>query len=473
MSLPRKQETAMASVSTVLVLLLLCSCCHSLVAHAGNGERHKVLELNSKAVCSERNAIPSSSGGTTVPLNHRHGPCSPVPSGKKRPTHEELLKRDQLRAEHIQRKFSRNAAAVDGAGELQQSKASVPTKLGSSLDTLEYVISVKLGSPGVTQTVSIDTGSDVSWVQCNPCPAPPCHAQADPLFDPAASSTYAAFSCGAAECAQLEQQGNGCGANSECQYGVQYGDGSTTNGTYSHDTLTLSGADVVKSFQFGCSHTESGFSDQTDGLMGLGGGAQSLVSQTAAKYGNSFSYCLPPTSDSSGFLTLGGPSGGASGFVTTRMLRSRRVPTFYGARLQDIAVGGKQLGLPPSVFAAGSVVDSGTIITRLPQTAYSALSSAFRAGMKQYRSAPPRSILDTCFDFTGQTNISIPTVELVFSGGATVDLDANGIMFGSCLAFTSTGDDRTTGIIGNVQQRTFEVLYDVGNSVLGFRSGAC
>uniref|UniRef100_A0A0E0K4K0 Peptidase A1 domain-containing protein n=1 Tax=Oryza punctata TaxID=4537 RepID=A0A0E0K4K0_ORYPU len=457
----------MASVSPLLLLLILCSY-HSVVAQ----HSYKVLELNSKAVCSESNAISSSLSGTTVPLNHRHGPCSPVPSSKKRPTEEELLKRDQLRAEHIQRKFAMNAV-VDGAGELQQSKVSVPTKLGSSLDTLEYVISVGLGTPAVMQTVTIDTGSDVSWVQCNPCPTPPCHAQTGALFDPAKSSTYKAVSCAAAECTQLEQQGNGCSAaNSECQYGVLYGDGSTTNGTYSRDTLTLSATDAVKGFQFGCSHVESGFSDQTDGLMGLGGGAQSLVSQTAATYRNSFSYCLPPTSGSSGFLTLGG-GGGVSGFVTTPMLRSRQVPTFYGARLQDIAVGGKQLGLSPSVFSAGSVVDSGTIITRLPPTAYSALSSAFKAGMKQYRSAPARSILDTCFDFTGQTKIAIPTVALVFSGGAAIDLDVNGIMYGNCLAFTATGDDGTTGIIGNVQQRTFEVLYDVGKSKLSFRSGAC
>ncbi|KAL5212205.1 hypothetical protein ABZP36_023052 [Zizania latifolia] len=374
----------MASVLPLL-LLLLCSY-HSLVAHAGDGQSYRVLSLNPKAVCSEPNAIPSSSGGTTVPLNHRHGPCSPVQSEKKM-TDEELLRRDQLRADHIQRKFSKNA----GADDIQQSKVTVPTTLGSSLNTLQYVISVGIGSPAVTQTMTIDTGSDVSWVQCKPCPNPPCHAQTGSLFDPTASCTYAPFSCSAAECTQLAQQGNGCNSNSQCQYIVVYGDGSSTNGTYSSDTLTL----------------------------------------------------------------------------------SKQVPTFYGATLQDIVVGGKKLGLSPSVFSAGSVVDSGTIITRLPPTAYSALSSAFKDGMKQYPPAQPRSILDTCFDFTGQDEISIPTVALVFSGGAVVDLDANGIMFGSCLAFAATDDDGTTGIIGNVQQRTFEVLYDVGSSVLGFRSGAC
>lgn len=123
-------------------------------------------------------------------------------------------------------------------------------------------------------------------------------------------------------------------------------------------------------------------------------------------------------------------------------------------------------------------MDSGTIITRLPPTAYSALSSAFKAGMQQYPPATPSGILDTCFDFSGQSSISIPTVTLVFSGGAAVDLAFDGIMLEisssiRCLAFTPNGDDSSLGIIGNVQQRTFEVLYDVGGGAVGFKAGAC
>ncbi|XP_024317248.1 aspartyl protease family protein At5g10770-like [Brachypodium distachyon] len=117
---------------------------------------------------------------------------------------------------------------------------------------------------------------------------------------------------------------------------------------------------------------------------------------------------------------------------------------------------------------------SGTIVTRLPPTAYEALSSAFKDGMKQYPPAEPQSILNTCFDFTGQeNNVTIPSVALVLDGGAVVDLDPNGIILSSCLAFAATDDDRSSGIIGNVQQRTFEVLYDVGQSVFGFRPGVC
>ncbi|KAL6912222.1 hypothetical protein ACP4OV_001027 [Aristida adscensionis] len=461
---------AMASVSiSTFLLLLLCSYGHSLAAaHAGGGLSYKVLDtgkqLKSDAACSEHKAV-ASSGGATVALHHRYGPCSPVNSTAK-PTLEEMLRRDQLRAAYVQRKFS--GAKRGGAGGVQQSDATVPTTLGTSLNTLEYVITVGIGSPAVTQTMLIDTGSDVSWVQCSPCAQ--CHSQADALFDPSASRTYSPFSCGAAACAQLGQEGNGCSA-SQCQYIVNYGDGSTTTGTYGSDTLSL-GSNAVRSFQFGCSRSESGFGDQTDGLMGLGGGAQSLVSQTAGTFGKAFSYCLPATAGSSGFLTLG--AGGAGGFVKTPLLRSSQVPTFYGVRLQGIRVGGKQVSVPASAFAAGTIMDSGTIITRLPPTAYSALSSAFKAAMAgKYPAAQPSGILDTCFDFGGQSSVSIPSVALVFSGGAVVDLDGSGIILDSCLAFAPNGDDGSLGIIGNVQQRTFEVLYDVGRGAVGFRSGAC
>ncbi|VAI92550.1 unnamed protein product [Triticum turgidum subsp. durum] len=125
----------MASVSK-LVLLLLCAY-HTLVAHAGDdlGSYYMVLpagSLKSATVnCTDHKAVSSPSGGVvTVPLHHRHGPCSPVPSTKA-PTLEEMLWRDQLRAEYIGQKFS----GVKGGG-VEQSDVTVPTTLGLSLGTL-------------------------------------------------------------------------------------------------------------------------------------------------------------------------------------------------------------------------------------------------------------------------------------------------------------------------------------------------
>jgi hypothetical protein len=71
--------------------------------------------------------------------------------------------------------------------------------------------------------------------------------------------------------------------------------------------------------------------------------------------------------------------------------------------------------------------------------------------MAQYPQAPPVDPFDTCFDFTGQNNITIPGVALVFDGGAIVNLGFDGIIQNGCLAFAATSD---ISIIGNVQQRT-------------------
>ncbi|XP_047046436.1 aspartyl protease family protein At5g10770-like [Lolium rigidum] len=452
----------MAYVAQLLLLVLCTLTYHSLGAADATGS------LKAEAVCAEPQVTSSSSGRITVPLNHRYGPCSPMPSTNE-PTMAEQLRADQLRAEYVRRK-------VLGLGdEPKQSELTVPTTLGSALDSRLYVITVDIGTPAVTQHMIIDTGSDVSWVQCNPCPEPSCHAPNGTLFDPLQSSTYVPFNCTSATCLQLDGNNVGCSSSQECQFYVGYGDGANTTGTYGADTLVLTDSETVSGFQFGCSHEADGFTDQTDGLMGLGGDVQSLVSQTAATYGKAFSYCLPATSSTSGFLTLGAPND-TSDFVTTPMLRVKDYLTFYNVLLQDIQVDGNLLGISPSVFAAGSLMDSGTRITTLPLEAYSALSSAFKASMTQYAEAPPWGYFETCFDFAGveQDDLTIPPVALVFDGGAIVDLDRSAIIdvASSCLAFFPTNE--TDGsVIGCVQQRTFEVLHDVGQSVFGFRKGAC
>jgi hypothetical protein len=382
-------------------------------------------------------------------LNHRNGPCSPVASKQRRM--EEVLRLDELRADYVQR----------GAGGLEPSHVRVPNILASGLGSLEYIVSVGIGSASFGQTIIMDTGSDVSWVRCN--------TQVGRPFDPRASSSYAPFSCSSGECALLGQEGQGCSGDGQCQYAVSYYDGSYTTGTLASDKLALTDSEAIQSFQFGCSHSD-GFDDRLDGLLGLGGGVQSLPSQTAGMYGSQFSYCLPPTPASSGFLTLGAPIDESS-FTTTRMFRIPGHLTFYYVLLRGIKVAEKPLDLPPSIFAGGSVLDSGTVITRLPTTAYAALSSAFKDEMKQYPPGPPIGILDTCFDFGGQDMVMIPRVALVFDDGAVVELDANGIMTESCLAFAAGTNDAS--IIGNVQQRTYEVLYNVGQNIVGFRAGAC
>ena len=348
----------------------------------------------------------------------------------------------------------------------------IPAQRGSALGTGNYIVNVGFGTPKVAQTVVFDTGSDVTWIQCQPC-VTSCYQQQDQLFDPTKSSTYANISCSSPDCSAL--QTSGC-SGSTCIYAVQYGDNSQTVGFYAQDTLTLAPSDVIPNFKFGCGEKNSGLFGRAAGLIGLGRRPVSLVSQTAQKYGGAFSYCLPPTSSSAGYLTFGSAS--ASNAQFTPMLSQSGRPTFYFLELMSIFVSGQKLATSPALFSnAGVIIDSGTVITRLPPTAYSLLRTAFRDGMKQYPTAPAASILDTCYDLRNYSTVSIPKVALQYQG-ATMDLDPTGILYfasanQACLAFAPNGDDTDLAIIGNTQQRRFKVLYDVSKKTIGFGPGGC
>ncbi|XP_066374922.1 aspartyl protease family protein At5g10770-like [Miscanthus floridulus] len=230
---------------------------------------------------------------------------------------------------------------------------------GYSVDSLEYVVTVGFGTPAVQQTVLIDTGSDLSWVQCKPCNSGECSSQKDPLFDPSRSSSYSPARCDSDECKNLAACGDGCstnGTNNQCRFGILYADGSRTAGVYSRDRLTLTRVDTVNNFRFGCGHDHR-WSATYDGLLALGRLPMSLVVQTSSVYRGAFSYCLPAVNSRSGFLALG----------------VRRSATW-----------GFRLDLQPSAFAGGMMIDSGKVVTSLQSTAYRALRAAFRKAMAAY-----------------------------------------------------------------------------------------
>ncbi|KAL6635035.1 hypothetical protein ACP70R_027706 [Stipagrostis hirtigluma subsp. patula] len=423
--------------------------------------------IATELVAPRRNGTPSLA---VLRLTHRHGPCAPArTSSLESPSIADTLRADQRRAEYILRRVSGRAAQQQLSGSKAAAAATMPANWGYDIGTLNYVVTVSVGTPGVPQTMEVDTGSDLSWVQCTPCAAPSCYAQKDPLFDPTQSTSYAAVPCGGADCARLGIYAYDC-SGAQCGYVVSYGDGSNTTGVYSSDVLSLTATDAVPGFLFGCGHAQSGTFKGIDGLLGLGRQDLSLVEQTLGVYGGVFSYCLPTKPSTTGYLTLGGAP---AGFATTQLLSSPSAPTYYVVMLTGISVGGKQLSVPASAFAGGTVVDTGTVVTRLPPTAYAALRSAFRSGMAPYGypAAPPTGILDTCYNLTGYGAVTMPSVALAFSGGATVTLSGDGILLSGCLAFAATGGDGDMAILGNVQQRSMEVRID--DTSVGFKPNSC
>lgn len=410
----------------------------------------------------------------TLKIVHRHGPCSHLNEDQaSTPTIAEIMSRDQSRVKSLQERLRVNS---DGNG-LEGSKATIPAHSGDSIGSPNYVVTLGLGTPKKDLTLVFDTGSDITWIQCQPCVS--CYPQQEPIFNPSTSQTYKNITCTSQQCSQLRRQSCATDTNT-CIYSISYGDQSYTLGFFATETLTLNPADVFPNFAFGCGLENVGLFQGAAGLLGLGRNALSLVGQTASKYGKYFSYCLP-TLSSSGTLAFGkegGPTNSAS-LKYTQLLTKLNGPSFYFIEVLAIKVGEQTLSISPSVFSSsGTIIDSGTVITRLQPEAYAALRTSFQQQMTNYEMTQGPEPFDTCYDFSGHDTVVVPGISFVFGGGVEVPLDLFGIISPTsrtqgCLAFAGNGDASEVGIFGNQQQLTLDVVYDVDGGKLGFGTGGC
>ncbi|KAE8733259.1 hypothetical protein F3Y22_tig00001425pilonHSYRG00009 [Hibiscus syriacus] len=437
-----------------------------------------VASLLPSSACTSDAAAQAWDKDSSLSVVHKHGPCSQLHQEKASiPTHAQILLQDEVRVKSIHSKLAKNldlnnAKQTDAAAQL-------PAKDGSLIGSGNYIVTVGLGTPKKDLSLIFDTGSDITWTQCQPC-VRRCYKQKDPIFSPALSSTYSNVSCSSTACSSLNSAtGNSPSCSSAaCVYGIQYGDSSFSVGFFAKEKLTLTSRDVFNNFLFGCGQNNQGLFGGAAGLLGLGRNKLSLPSQTAVKYKKIFSYCLPSSRSSTGFLRFG--NGRVSKSVNfTTLSTIPQGESFYGINIIGISVGGKKLSISASVFAgSGAIIDSGTVITRLPPTAYSALRSEFRGQMKQYPMAQPLSILDTCYDFSKYSTVTIPTISFLFSRGVEVPINARGILYANgktqvCLAFAENSDDSIVAIFGNTQQKTLEVVYDGATGRIGFGTAGC
>ncbi|KAF6138389.1 hypothetical protein GIB67_030133 [Kingdonia uniflora] len=328
------------------------------------------------------------------------------------------------------------------------------------------------------------TGSALTWLQCQPCKTY-CHPQIGPIFNPSSSTTYKFVPCDAPVCNDLESNTlnvPSCTTLNICSYEATYGDGSYSIGYLNRDTLTFEIGLGTKGLTLaeyicGCRQDSHGLFGKSTKFVGMACNKHSMFSQLSSKYGMSmFSYYLP-TSTSIGTFTIG-PSP-SKAYVFILMITNPRDPSLYFLRLTGITVDGIPLKVSPLLYKTSTIIDSGTIITRLPIRVYEALQEAFVKNMmsKRYKQAPSYSILDTCLKANGK-NMTIPEVSIIFSGGARLKLGADKIVIQveddiKCLAFASNGATNGISIVGNRQQETSVAVYDATNSRIGFAARGC
>ncbi|CAF1787418.1 aspartyl protease family protein At5g10770-like isoform X1 [Brassica napus] len=470
-----------------IITLVLCAwlsfCCTDGAQKRKSGEVsfHRILASSlfpssSSCVLSPR----ASNTKSSLLLTHRHGPCSSLSSKKAKtsPNHDDILRLDQARVKSIHSKLSKKLTPQYRVSQSQSTE--LEARDGSTLGSGNYIVTVGFGTPKHDLSLVFDTGSDLTWTQCEPCgKTGTCYPQEEPIFNPSSSTSYSNVSCSSPVCDSLTSQGHyrNCSA-SNCIYGIGYGDSSFTVGFLAKEKFTLN-TDVFDGVNFGCGENNQGLFYGAAGLLGLGRGEFSLPSQTAMTYNNIFSYCLPSSADYTGHLTFGSSGGLSNSVKYTPISTARHSASFYGLDIVGITVAGKELEIPLTVFSApGAIIDSGTVITRLPPKAYAALRTAFKENMSNYTTTMGQSILDTCYNFTGLETVEIPKVSFSFKGGTDVEVDSKGILYvfdasEVCLAFVGNGNDDDVAIFGNVQQKTIQVVYDGAGGRVGFAPDGC
>ncbi|KAK2658589.1 hypothetical protein Ddye_005122 [Dipteronia dyeriana] len=130
-----------------------------------------------------------------------------------------------------------------------------------------------------------------------------------------------------------------------------------------------------------------------------------------------------------------------------------------------------------------TILDTGTIVSRLPRQVHEELRSAFQDSMYQYPPADQSSDpMDTYYDLSGyddDINKIVPSMKLNFDGPQDLNLDPSAVVWKDsdsrkvCLAFAGNGNSNDLTIIGNHQQRNLKISYSLLDKKVGFTTGGC
>ncbi|KAF7149944.1 hypothetical protein RHSIM_Rhsim02G0219800 [Rhododendron simsii] len=409
---------------------------------------------------------------------HQHGPCSHINQDQaSAPTMTQILSHDQSRVASIQRRLGSKKARNRTRGSRATLQANPFRQDG------KFYVTVGLGTPKKDLSLILDTCSSLTWTQCEPCTK--CFYQREPIFNPSESKSYRNITCNAPQCSQLTSAtrvSTDC-SSATCTYGIQHrgdieGDSSSV-GSLGYEELTITPSDIFPNFIFGCGRNNQGPFYSAAGLLGLSRDPLSAVSQTASKYGTYFSYCLP-TPTGTGSLTFGKGGTTSKNIKFTPSPVNPKAPSFYFVDLIGIKVGGRRLPVSESVFkTSGTIIDTGTVITRLPSAAYAALRTSFLESTKGsgFRNGE-FSFLDTCYDYNMFDAVKIPTISFLFGGNIEVPVSEVGILYFHnlakvCLAFAGNTDASDVSILGSLHQETLDVVYDIKGEQIGFGTGGC
>ncbi|XP_076953682.1 aspartic proteinase Asp1-like [Bidens hawaiensis] len=265
-------------------------------------------------------------------------------------------------------------AAVNSTSGHRSSSSIVFQVTGNVYPTGYYYVTVNIGNPPKPYWLDLDTGSDLTWLQCDvPCtkcfPAP--HKPYKPNKNLVTCTDPLCASVNGPETLNCESP------NDQCDYEVQYADHGSSLGLLVKDWFPLqyTNRTVVKPrLAFGCGYNQEveGPMDPpyTDGVLGLGSGKASILHQLneLGVTKNVVAHCLGAQGD--GHLFFGDEFVPSSGVIWSPM-STTKIENHYYLGTAELYVGGKTSGKKGLPIA----FDSGSTYTYFSEEAYKALLS--------------------------------------------------------------------------------------------------
>lgn len=380
------------------------------------------------------------------------------------------------------------ASKIRSSKSLQSSSASSSTQRLNFKYSMALVVSLPIGTPPQAQQMVLDTGSQLSWIQCH-------NKTPTASFDPALSSSFSILPCNHPICKPRVPDftlPTSCDQNRLCHYSYFYADGTLAEGNLVREKVTFSKYQSTPPVALGCA-TES---KDAEGILGMNLGRLSFASQARIA---KFSYCTPTRQNNakvkpSGAFYLGqNPNSRTFKYVDILSFpESQHSPNFdpfaYTVGMEGIRIGAKRLNISRSVFrpdAGGSgqtIIDSGTEYTYLVDEAYNKIHDEIikTAGSRVKKGYVYRDSLDLCFNGNSmEIGRLIGDMVLEFEKGVQVviakermlDDVGRGI---SCLGIARSGTlGVPSNIIGNFHQQNQWVEFDIANRRLGFGAADC
>ncbi|XP_021737760.1 aspartic proteinase Asp1-like [Chenopodium quinoa] len=261
-----------------------------------------------------------------------------------------------------------------------------------------FYTTLNIGSPPRPYHLDIDTGSDLTWVNCD-APCVNCPKSPHKPYKPQGNN---ALPCKHALCAVLQHSSNyPChNPSDQCDYEVEYADHGSSFGVLVRDNFPLqylNGSTTHTPLVFGCGYDQD-LSSSTeppfvDGVLGLANGKSSILSQLndLKVTKNVFGHCL---SDQGGGYLFFGDTLIPAGTVWVPMLK-KQVGNYYSIGPAELLLDGK------IVFKGGLsfVLDSGSTYTYLSSKVYKAALSTIKKNInqKELNMAPEDKTLPICW----------------------------------------------------------------------------